>query len=254
MPPRQLIAGNWKMHRTPSETGRILRDLVSRVGRASPRGEVAVAPPFTSLPAAAEILRGSGIALAAQNVHWEEEGPFTGEVSAKMLAEIACRYVIVGHSERREHFSESDRRINQKVRAVLFREMTPILCVGEKSDERASGRAGQVVDAQMKRGLANIRLIDDQDLVIAYEPVWAIGTGVTATPADAREMHIRIRAELAAAFGAARAEQIRVLYGGSVNRSNAEALLSTPGVDGALVGGASLDPESFTAICAASVR
>lgn len=246
---RPLVVGNWKMHRTPSESTRFLRDLLPHLADLSRSCDIAIAPPYTSLHPAAEALKDSPIALAAQDTHWEEEGPYTGEVSAKALAEIGCRYVIVGHSERREQFGETDRRVNQKVRAVLFWKMIPIVCVGEKADERAAGAAFDVVNAQVKRALANIRLLDAQTLVIAYEPVWAIGTGRHATPEEATDIHRLIRMELTQLYGEERGGALRILYGGSATRASAPALLAAPEVDGALVGGASLDAESFRLIC-----
>ena len=249
---RTFIVGNWKMHKGPSEAGDYLRSILPDLTAAARVCDVAVAPTFLFLREAGRILDGSPVGLAAQDGHWEEEGPFTGEVAAKMLREAGCSHVIVGHSERREHFGDTDRRVNRKARAVLFWGMTPIICVGEKADERAAGRAGEVVDAQLRRALANIRLGEEQRLVVAYEPVWAIGTGRNATVAEAVEMHGRIRAELAQAFGEERAESLRILYGGSVTPANAGDLLSARGIDGALVGGASLDGASFLAICRAA--
>jgi triosephosphate isomerase len=249
VPRTPLVVGNWKMHRTPLESVDYLTDLIPLLAGPARRCGVAVAPPFTSLASAAGLLREGPVALAAQDAHWEEEGPFTGEVSAKSLGEIGCRYVIVGHSERREHFGDTDRRVNKKARAVLFWKMTPILCVGEKADARASGRAFDVVDSQLKLALANLRPVEGQDIVVAYEPVWAIGTGRNATADQASEMHGRIRKELQLAFGESRAARTRILYGGSVTPANAAELLAAPHVDGALVGGASLDADSFSRIC-----
>jgi triosephosphate isomerase len=228
MSPRPFIVGNWKMHRTPAEAAGYLRKIVPGLTALAGGRDIAVAPPFLAFHSAREILNGSGVALAAQDAHWEEEGPFTGEISAKMLKETGCRFVIVGHSERRESFGDTDRRVNRKARAVIFWGMTPIICVGEKADER------------------------EQTLVMAYEPIWAIGTGRNATPGEAAEMHRRIRAELALTFGQDRASGMRILYGGSVTPSNARTLLATEGIDGALVGGASLDGESFNEICRAT--
>jgi triosephosphate isomerase len=252
MSPRPFIVGNWKMHRTPAEAAGYLRKIVPGLTALAGGRDIAVAPPFLAFHSAREILNGSGVALAAQDAHWEEEGPFTGEISAKMLKETGCRFVIVGHSERRESFGDTDRRVNRKARAVIFWGMTPIICVGEKADEREAGRAPDVVDAQVKRALANLKLNREQTLVMAYEPIWAIGTGRNATPGEAAEMHRRIRAELALTFGQDRASGMRILYGGSVTPSNARTLLATEGIDGALVGGASLDGESFNEICRAT--
>jgi len=244
-----LIVGNWKMHHGPSEARTYLADLLPRLDGAGAACEVAVAPPFVSLPAAADALAGSSVSLAAQDASWEEEGPFTGEISARMLKDAGCRYVIVGHSERREHFGDTDRRVNRKARAVLFAGLGPILCVGEKADERAAGRAQEVVETQLTRALSGIKLREEDSLAVAYEPVWAIGTGRNASPSEAAEMHRSIRMGLEAAFGENEAGRIRILYGGSVTLDNAAAILATPGIDGALVGGASLDAESFAGIC-----
>jgi triosephosphate isomerase len=252
MTPGKLIVGNWKMHMTSTETAAYVESFLSRVAGRGESRDVALAPPFVSLHAAAEALEGTGIALAAQNTHWEEEGPFTGEVSSRMLVEIGCRYVIVGHSERRGLFGETDKRVNQKVRAVLQNGMTPILCVGEQESDRLAGRTQEVIDAQLKLALANIRLYGGQPLVVAYEPVWAIGTGKHASPSDAAEVHTLIRNELATARGGGEAEASKILYGGSVTQSNVGSFLSAPGIDGVLVGGASLDPGSFAAICQAA--
>ncbi|MBI3450561.1 MAG: triose-phosphate isomerase [Acidobacteria bacterium] len=249
MSERPLIVGNWKMHLTPAETTAYIERFLPLAGSAMAARDVALAPPSTSLHAAAAALAGSGVHLAAQNSHWEDEGPYTGEVSPRMLEEIGCRYVIIGHSERRGLFGETDRRVNQKVRAVLRCGMTPIVCVGEQSSDKAAGRTREVVDAQLTLSLANIRLEGDERLVVAYEPVWAIGTGRNASPGDAVEVHNFIRNELTATYGRDRAERTRILYGGSVSASNAGEFLSAPGVGGVLVGGASLDPETFSAIC-----
>jgi triosephosphate isomerase len=252
MPRRRLIVGNWKMHWTPSETAEFLRGLLPLLSVPAGDVEVAVAPPFLSLPKAAERLEKTRIALAAQDAHWEEEGPFTGEVSAKSLEEVGCKYVIVGHSERREHFGDTDRRVNRKAKAVLFWRMTPIICIGERADARAAGRAMEVVDRQLKLALAGLRLREEQEIVVAYEPVWAIGTGRNATPAEASEIHARIRSELTLSFGEERAGRTRILYGGSVSAVNAERILAAPEIDGALVGGASLNRDTFQAICRAA--
>src|SRR6266850_2232677 len=242
---RPLVVGNFKMHMTPAETVAFVERLLPRLGTAAESRDIALAPPFTSLHVTAAALAGTGIALAAQNAHWEEEGPFTGEVSAPMLEEIGCRYVIVGHSERRAHFGDTDRRVNQKLRAVLLAGMTPVVCVGEQEADRLAGRTSEVVDAQLKLALANTRLAAGQTVVVAYEPVWAIGTGRNATPAEAAEVHTLIRNELRMTFGEENGAGMRVLYGGSVSRENAGELLSRAEIDGALVGSASLDPDSF---------
>lgn len=251
MPPRSLIVGNWKMHKTPGESASFLEELLASLGKAKAGREVAVAPGFLALREAAGILEGSPVALAAQNAHWEDEGPFTGEVSARFLADIGCRYVILGHSERRQHFGETDRQVNRKARAVLHHGMIPIVCVGEKAEEREEGRAFQVVQRQLRHGLADLGLGDDRPLVVAYEPVWAIGTGKNATPEEAGEMHRSIREVLEELLGGDLSRRVGILYGGSVSPANAGSLLSVDDIDGALVGGASLETASFLAICQA---
>jgi len=246
-----LLVGNLKMHLTPAETVAYAENLLPRLGDLARTREIAIAPPFTSLHAAASAFAGSGLALAAQNAHWEEEGPYTGEVSARMLQEIGCRFVIVGHSERRAHFGDTDRRVNQKVRAVLLAGMTPILCVGEHESDRVAGRTAEVIDAQVKLALSGIRLGPEQDLVVAYEPVWAIGTGRNAGASEAAEVHRRIRNELRLGYGEDFSGRTRIIYGGSVTPVNSKEILAEAEIDGALVGGASLDPESFAGICRA---
>jgi triosephosphate isomerase len=245
-----LVAANWKMNGTPSETEALLSELVPRLrdaigpGPGQPRVEVVIAPPFTSLSLAARMLAGSGVALAAQNCHWIESGPYTGEVSARMLAESGCSYVILGHSERREHFGETDHRINLKIRAALAWDLTPIVCVGEHQIDRETGREELIVEAQLRNCL---KLETGQRLAIAYEPVWAIGTGRTPTTAEVSAMHALVREQLQTALGKEGA-RMPILYGGSANESNAVDLLAAEGVDGALVGAASLKPAAFEAI------
>ena len=245
-----MVVGNMKMYRTPSETEALLLEHVSRTrnyleGPDGRRVSLVVAPPFTSLPIAARILAGTGIALGAQNCHWSEEGPYTGEVSAKMLAEIGCTYVILGHSEQREHFGETDRRISKKSRMALFWGVTPIICVGEKKDQRDSGRTARVVEAQLKRCLEDLSLDEGQRLIIAYEPVWAIGSGLTPEPGDVRSVHEMIRGELTAAYGEDRGLELPILYGGSVSPDNCGAMVDLESVDGFLVGGGSLKPADL---------
>ena len=247
-----LIAANWKMNGTPSETEALLSELVPRLRGAlgspgQPRVEVAIAPPFTSLPLAARMLAGTGVALAAQNCHWLEDGAYTGEVSARMLAESGCSFVILGHSERREHFGETDYRINLKIRAALAWDLTPIVCVGEHQIDRVAGREELVVEAQLRNCLADLKLESGQRLAIAYEPVWAIGTGRTPTTGEVSAMHALVREQLETALGREGA-RMPILYGGSANESNAAALLAADGVNGALVGGASLKPAAFETV------
>lgn len=243
-----LVAGNWKMHKTPSEGAGLGRELRQRLG-APDRVEVTVCPPYPALAAVGGALDGSGIVLGAQDLHWEKEGPFTGAVSAGMLVEVGCRFVIVGHSERRQHFGETDGTVQRKVRAALAAGLVPIVCVGETLPERDAGRMLAVVSRQVRAALEGLTGAEYARLVLAYEPVWAIGTGRTATPAQAQEVHGAIRRLLEEAGGGA---ATRILYGGSVKAENAVALLREPDVDGALVGGASLVAEQFARIVEAA--
>jgi triosephosphate isomerase len=241
-----LIAANWKMHKSAAEARRFASELLPRI-RGIEQVEVAIAPPFTALAALAGSLGGSGVALAAQNVHPQAQGAFTGEISIPMLAELGCRYCIVGHSERRALFGESDAFIADKVAALLAAGLRPILCIGETLEQREAGRTHETLRRQLSGSLARLEADAPGELVIAYEPVWAIGTGRTATPELAQEAHGFVRAWLRDRFGAA-AESLRILYGGSMKPDNARALLDQPDVDGGLVGGASLDPADFSAI------
>jgi triosephosphate isomerase len=241
-----LVAANWKMHKSAAEARRFASELLPRI-RGIAQVEVAIAPPFTALAALAGSLGGSGVALAAQNVHPQAQGAFTGEISIPMLAELGCRYCIVGHSERRALFGESDAFIADKVAALLAAGLRPILCIGETLEQRESGRTHETLRRQLSGSLARIETGAPGELVIAYEPVWAIGTGRTATPELAQEAHGFVRAWLRDRFGAA-ADSLRILYGGSMKPDNARALLDQPDVDGGLVGGASLDPADFSAI------
>jgi len=243
------------MHKTPSETEGLLSELLPALGDLAkgPDGalDVILAPSFVSLPLAAKMIAGSGITLAAQDCHWSEEGPFTGEVSARMLAEVGCRAVILGHSERREFFGETNRRVNMKARMALFWGLTPILCIGEKADERASGHTAMVVEKQLKRCLEEIKLDKGQRLMIAYEPVWAIGSGKTPTPSQVKDVHRLIRAELVATFGEKTAATLPILYGGSVSPATAATMMSVESVDGVLVGAASLEAATFLEVAEA---
>jgi triosephosphate isomerase len=244
-----LIAGNWKMHKALAEARALARDIRDGAGPGR-RAEVALAPPYTALAAVAAELAGSDIRLAAQDTFWEKQGAFTGAISPAMLADVGCRYVIVGHSERRQFFGETDESVNRKLTAVLAAGLTPILCVGETRAEREADKTLQVVRSQLETGLGALKPAA-ATLVIAYEPVWAIGTGLTATPEQAQTVHHFIRSLLREFLGAP-AEAIRIQYGGSVTPDNAASLLSQPDIDGALVGGASLKPELFLPIIAAA--
>lgn len=242
-----LIAGNWKMYKTIGEATALVRDLLARLGPLTDR-EAIVCPPFTALAAVAPLVAGSQLGLGAQNCYPEAQGAFTGEVSPVMLADIGCRYVIVGHSERRQYFGESDAFVNRKLRAALAHGLRPIVCVGESKPQRDAGQAEPIVTAQVRAALVEVTAEQMPDVVIAYEPIWAIGTGDTATPADAQAMHAAIRATLADLYGAEIAAAVRIQYGGSVKPDNIDELMAQPDIDGALVGGASLQAASFLRI------
>ncbi|GAB4254184.1 MAG: triose-phosphate isomerase [Thermoleophilia bacterium] len=242
-----LMAGNWKMHKTPSEGARFVAELVAALPPLD-GVEVVVAPSFPGLPAAVAAAEGSPVAVAAQDVFWESEGAYTGEVSVGMLRDAGARYVIIGHSERRQLFGETDEGVARKVRATLDAGLTPIMCVGESESEREAGRTEERLISQLDGGLGHVRSEELPGLVVAYEPIWAIGTGRTATPEIAQETIAFIRARLADMAGAERASQARVLYGGSVKPDNVRELMSQPDIDGGLVGGASLEVDSFLRI------
>jgi triosephosphate isomerase len=242
-----LLAGNWKMHGTRAEARTLAGALAKSVGQTTGR-EVLIAPPFTALDAAREAIAGTGILLAAQNVHGEDRGAFTGEVSAAMLAEAGCTHVIIGHSERRQYYGETDAGVNARLRGALRANLIPIVCVGETLAEREAGSTMAVIDRQVRGGLADIDQAGAGRCVLAYEPVWAIGTGRTATPDQAQEVHAAIRRLLAELTGPAVADALRILYGGSVKADNVDTLMAQPDLDGALVGGASLDAAAFTRI------
>jgi triosephosphate isomerase (TIM) len=249
---RPLIAGNWKMHRTESEAVALVTALKQHLP-ARPVAEVVVLPPFTALAAVRSMMPTDGrFALGAQNCHWEKEGAFTGEVSAWMLADAGCSYVLVGHSERRHLFGETDEMVNKRAKGALAASLKPIVCVGETLGERDSGRTLAVCTGQLTASLAEISADEMARVTVAYEPVWAIGTGHNATPEQAQEVHAHVRDVLGRLFGKAIAQATRIQYGGSVKASNAAELLGQPDVDGALVGGASLDAVGFAAICSAA--
>jgi len=242
----KLICGNWKLHKTIAESVELATAIKNAVGPLRDV-EVAVAPVFTALHAVAKRLEGSAVALAAQDCFWEDQGAWTGEVSAKLLKDVGCKYVIIGHSERRQHFGEMDAATNLKVRSALRAGVDPILCVGELLAERDAGEAFHVVARQLDGGLAELTPNDGERLVVAYEPVWAIGTGRTASPQQAQEMHEFIRGKLSERFGDV-AQKIRIQYGGSVKPDNAALLMEQADIDGALVGGASLKADDFLKI------
>ena len=244
---KKLMAANWKMYKTPDQTRDFFRDFLPLVKKHD-RDEIAICPPFVNVPAAVEAARGSNVAVGAQNMYWEKEGAFTGEISTGMLLAVGCTHVIIGHSERRQYFGETDDTVNLKLKAALEAGLIPIVCVGEVLEEREAGLTEDVLRRQCLRAFHAISGKKAAKLVIAYEPVWAIGTGRTATPQLASEAHQVIRSEAGKALGEELAENLRILYGGSVKPENAKALMSEAEIDGALVGGASLDPKSFAAI------
>jgi len=244
---RPVIAGNWKMFKTLGETRAFFDALIPEIQNVE-HCDIVVAPPFTALQAAVEEADGTRVAVAAQNVHWEAQGAFTGEVSVKMLTDLGCEYTIIGHSERRQYFGETDESVEKKTRAAITGGLKAIVCVGEILAQRDAGQAAEVVGAQIREGIGRLTALDLSHIIVAYEPVWAIGTGRTATPEIAEEMHAGIRKTLAEIFGAAAAEAVRILYGGSVKPDNIAALMKENDIDGALVGGASLDPASFASI------
>lgn len=241
-----IVAGNWKMYKTAAEAVACVESIRAAVGEVTER-EVILAPPFPALTAAVEAARGSNIQISAQNLHWEANGAYTGEVSADMLVAVGCSHVIIGHSERRQYFGETDGSVHLKVLAALDAGLTPIVCVGETLDQREAGNTAAVLKEQFTAGIGSLRPEQFSKLILAYEPVWAIGTGRTATPEIAAEAHSMLRSMAGIQFGSL-ADSVRILYGGSVNPSNFGGLLERDGIDGGLVGGASLDPESFVAL------
>jgi triosephosphate isomerase len=242
-----LLAGNWKMHGARAEAIALASALVKGVGRVGGR-EVLIAPPFTALEPVAAAIAGSEIRLGAQNLHWEKKGAFTGEISGDMLREAGCTHVIIGHSERRQLFGETNETVNKRLHAAIAVGLTPIVCVGETLQEREADATVQVVTRQVVAGLAGVASADLARSVVAYEPVWAIGTGKTATPAQAQEVHKTIRDRLTAIADPVTADSVRILYGGSVKPDNIDSLMAEADIDGALVGGASLVPEQFIRI------
>jgi triosephosphate isomerase len=242
-----LIAGNWKMFKTCSEAVETARQLLKLLEGNSDI-DVMIAPPFTALALVSDIVRGSLVAVGAQNLFWEKEGAYTGEISAPMIVSAGCKYVIIGHSERRLYFGDTDLSVNKKISAAIRNDLVPIFCVGESEKERESKDTFSVLDKQVKKGLENFSSDDLKTLIIAYEPVWAIGTGKTATSLQAQEVHRFLRSQIGKSFGNGLAKSIRILYGGSVKPNNISELMAMPDIDGALVGGASLDAETFSKI------
>jgi triosephosphate isomerase len=244
---KKVMAANWKMYKTPDETREYLREFLPLVA-GHDRDEIVVCPPYTDVATAIEAARGSNVAIGVQNVHWKSDGAYTGEISAPMLLCLGVTHVIIGHSERRQYFGETDDTVNLRLKTALESGLTPICCVGEVLQEREAGLTDDVLRRQCVRAFHAISAKKAAKLIVAYEPVWAIGTGKTATPELAAEAHAVIRREAVEIFGDEFAAKLRILYGGSVKPDNAKSLMSQEEIDGALVGGASLDPKSFAAI------
>ena len=244
---KKIIAGNWKMNIKPSETAALVK-AVAEATKAYTNVEVVCCTPAIDIPAAVAAAEGTHVGIGAENAHWEEKGAFTGEISTGMLLDAGAKYVIIGHSERRQYFGETDETVNKRTRAVIAAGLTAIVCVGETLEEREAGKLNEVIERQMNVGLKDVTAADCEKLVIAYEPVWAIGTGLTATPEQAEETCGVIRKTLAAIYGEDVAESVTIQYGGSMNEKNAAELLAKPNVDGGLIGGASLVAEKFKAI------
>ena len=242
-----FIAGNWKMNKTAAETAELASALKASLAQFAGKCEIAVCPTFTSLATAVEILKGSNVKVGAQNIHWADNGAYTGEISGAMLKEIGVEYVIIGHSERRQYFGETDETVNQRIKAALKYGLKPIVCIGETLAEREGGITNTVLEKQIRGAFADITAADMDAITIAYEPVWAIGTGKTATPDVAQETHAFIRSVLTALYGD-KAQDIVVQYGGSMKAENSGALVSKQDIDGGLIGGAALKADSFTAL------
>lgn len=241
---KPLIAGNWKMHKTETEAVDTAQDLVDRVAHVTDV-EAMIAPTFTALSMVSKVVGNSPVALGAQNLFWEEQGAYTGEISPAMLTAVGCTYVLIGHSERRQYFGETDETVNKKIHAAVTIGLIPVMCVGETEAERDAEKTFSVLDRQMENGLEGLTAEQLESLVVAYEPVWAIGTGKAATSDQAQEVHHYLRVRLEKMYGSTLAKQTRILYGGSVNPNNVKELMAKADVDGALVGGASLSAETF---------
>jgi triosephosphate isomerase len=244
---RPLIAGNWKMYKTPGEAAETAKQLVRHAGAVTDI-DMMIAPTFIALAAVFAAIKNSPVALGAQNLYWENEGAYTGEISAPMLKSAGCQYCIIGHSERRQYFGETDETVNKKIKAAIKAGLQPVFCVGETEKERESGQTLSILDKQIKKGLEGLVSAQLDSLIMAYEPVWAIGTGKTATDDQAQEVHRFIRSLVKDNFGRALSDSIRILYGGSVKPDNIASLMAMSDIDGALVGGASLSAESFSQI------
>jgi triosephosphate isomerase (TIM) len=244
---KRIIAGNWKMNKTLDESIELAQAIKDKAADVQ-NVDVVLCPPFTNLSSVVDVVKGTTIGVGAQNLHWEQKGAYTGEVSADMLKSVGCQYVIIGHSERRQFFDESDENVNKKIKAALAAGLLPIVCVGESLKEREADKTNEVVETQIKGAFKDISSSDVENLILAYEPVWAIGTGKVATPQQAQEVHEFIRSLFKAIYSEQIAEKIRIQYGGSMKPGNAAELLANPDVDGGLIGGASLDADSFMGI------
>jgi triosephosphate isomerase (TIM) len=249
---KKIVAGNWKMNMTTAEAEALVTALKGELANFR-EVEVVVCPPYTALKTVSDLVQGTHLDLGAQNMHWEKGGAYTGEISAGMLRELYCHFVIVGHSERRQYFGETDEIVNRKTKAALASSLHPIVCVGETLEEREAGKVNEVITTQVKGSLAGLSAKELLDSVLAYEPVWAIGTGKTASSEQAQEVHALIRSVLAEMFDPTVADGVRIQYGGSVKPANAKELFSMPDIDGGLIGGAALDAKSFIDIVRAAV-
>lgn len=250
---RRVLIGNWKMHKTAGEAGTYVSEFLPLIQSVT-TVDIILAPPFTALHVVAASIKDTAIGLAGQDVHWDSQGAFTGEVSPAMLCDSGCQSVIIGHSERRQMFHEDDNAVNRKVKAAIAHHLTAIMCVGETREERDNGKTSDVLSRQLKEGLAGIDTIDDIQLILAYEPIWAIGSGTPATPTQASKVHAELRTHLETLFTPSTAASIRIVYGGSITTENIQALLAMPHVDGGLVGGACLDPGNFARIVSSAAH
>lgn len=250
---RKIIAGNWKMNISPSESNTLITEIIQAVKDIS-TVDIILCPPYTALDAAGRALKGSALALGAQDMHWEEQGAFTGKISHDMLTDLGAGYVILGHSEQRSFFHETDENVNKKTKKALFTGLLPIICIGETLEERDAEKTEQVVEKQLRGALAEISAEDAARCIVAYEPVWAIGTGRNATPEQAQDVHAFLRKLLASMYSQNVADTIRIQYGGSMKPDNADGLLAKPDIDGGLIGGASLKAEAFAGIITAAAK
>lgn len=250
---KYLIAGNWKMNLNSAEGAELAKEIVSLVGKQT-EVSVCVSPTFTALESVSAVVNDSNVSLGAQNMHFEASGAYTGEISPEMLRHLFCSFVILGHSERREYFGETDAIVNKKTLAALAANLKPIVCIGETLEEREAGKVNEVIKTQLEGALVGVTAESAEALVIAYEPVWAIGTGKTATPEMAEAVHVEIRQLLSGLLGAEAADKVRILYGGSMKPANADDLLAQPNIDGGLIGGAALKAASFASLVESAIK